>query len=527
MRRQRIFFGLILIVLFCVSYSMAAFCAEEFVPATAESFEVASVFYDNMVFQQNEEIRIWGTSSCEGKYVNAKFGASYGSGQVKGGNWEIVLAPRTYSSKGQVLEIFGGTGSEPVCFENIYIGDVWWVLGQSNVAFSAAASSDWNDFINSLTGEENIFIHEIKGNEHDRWRKLNQYSGASSGALACFTAKKISDALQNEIPLGFMNLGCSGSELSQFMPPKLTKDVPYAAKKNDIYKNSLVQYEKFPIKGLIWYQGEADEFVYSVYAQKLTAFVEWLRTTKNQKNHDFPVYAVELPPCFNDIQEAERQFAEVGAVRGETGLLSAEIKHFFVCSTSDLWKNRAFTNNIHPDNKMQIATRLCTMILAEEYGFGGKEIFFPPQLSSYTISDDKKRVSLIFSEEIWADTLTGFLVIGENWEILPDTAVEINGEKEIIINSSAAIKIVRYNTKTENVFGTDIFLAGKNGLPVPAFSVTFERPKLHITFTETVLNRLIRHKTEVFVLFGGMLFAFISILLRRRQKRKEDFYTEK
>ncbi len=527
MRRHKIFFGLLLIILFCVSCSIYAFGAEEFVPATAGSFEVASVFYDNMVFQQNEEIRIWGTSSCEGEYVNAKLGNSYGSGRVKNGSWEIILAPRTYSSQGQILEIFGGTGSEPVCFENIYIGDVWWVLGQSNVAFSASASSDWNDFINSLTGEENIFIHEIKGTGHDRWRKLNKYSGASSGALACFTAKKISDALQNEIPLGFMNLGCSGAELSQFMPPKLTKDVAYAAKKNDIYKNRLVLYEKFPIKGLIWYQGEADEPVHSVYAQKLAAFVEWLRTTKNQKNHDFPVYAVELPPCFNDIQEPGRQFAEVGAVRGETGVLSAEIKRFYVCSTSDLWKNRAYTNNIHPDNKMKIATRLYTMILAEEYGFGGKESFFPPQLSAYTISDDKKRVLLTFSEEIWADTLTGFLVIGENWELLPDTAVEICGKKEIIINSSAAIKIVRYNTKTENVFGTDIFLAGKNGLPVPAFSITFERPELHISFAAKVLNRLKRHKIEVFVLFGGMLFVFISMLLYRRRKRKADFYTEK
>lgn len=465
--------------LLLILLSVTGVCAEEFIYATAESFEVAPTFYDNMVFQQNEEIKIWGTSSCEGEYMNARLGDSFAFARIEDGKWEITFAPRVYSPEALALEIYGGPGSECISFENIHIGDVWWVVGQSNVEFASSTSSAWNEFLQSLTGEEKIFIYDINSSvteetNHDRWRKMNKYSSASSSALACFTSKKMCDALQNEIPLGIVIMGYSGAELSRFMPEELTKDVPFASMKNDIYEEIIIHHEKMPIKGMIWYQGEADEPVYSVYAKKLSSFIELLRNSKNQANRDFPVYAVELPPCFDDANDPCRQFMKFGSVRGETGVLCADIKNFHICPTSDLWKDRAFSNNLHPDNKMQVANRLHLMLLSKEYGYGESAPYFAPQLTEYSITDDEKCVTLKFSQEIMSENLSGFLVIGSEWADLKDSSIiELNGNT-ITVKNDAAIKMVRYNTETSNVFGEDIFMSGTNGLPVPAFSVTFE-----------------------------------------------------
>ena len=96
----------------------------------AEYFEVASVFSDHMVFQQNEPIRVWGTGSGEGSTVYATLGESYGQSDIVDGKWEIVFAPRAYTAEPLTLEIYSAPDSQHRVFEDILIGDVWLFIGQ-------------------------------------------------------------------------------------------------------------------------------------------------------------------------------------------------------------------------------------------------------------------------------------------------------------------------------------------------------------------------------------------------------------
>lgn len=478
----------------------------------ADSFEVASVFSDNMIFQQNEDIRVWGSSRCEGEYVYARFGDSYGKSIVKNGYWEISFAPRVFSSEAQVLEVYGGGSGEYVTFENIRVGDVWWVMGQSNIEFSSSASGFWRDFENSLTGNENVYLYEVSTTDsdnhcHDRWRKLSKFSAASASALACFLSKDLDTHFNGEVPLGMVIMGYGGEELASFMPPELTEGVPYSAKKNEIYSDVIHSMIKTPIKGIIWYQGEADASVYSVYAQKLSSYIHWLRKQKSQYNSDFSVYAIELPPCFDDSTDPARQYIDFGSVRGEIGSLCADVEKFYVCPTSDLWNNANYSNNLHPDNKKEIAERLCTMLLVNEYGYGGSERFCSPQLESYTLSADKRTAIFVFDKEIIAEKLSGFLVIGDNWTELTDASLKITAANTITVSSNNEIKIVRYNTKTDSVFGKDVFLKNRYDMPVAAFSVTFSQP--YVEEVEQPLNDDLPN----YLLYGFVLIVICAVAL--------------
>ena len=71
------FFYLILFMMFLLA---GAVSADE--PAGVSSFELAPCFGDNMIFQQNEPIRIWGTSSDEGATANGIWGDSMAGVQM-------------------------------------------------------------------------------------------------------------------------------------------------------------------------------------------------------------------------------------------------------------------------------------------------------------------------------------------------------------------------------------------------------------------------------------------------------------
>lgn len=500
-----ILFSLISVLLF---YKTAS-AAESFKDATASQFEVSPVFCDNMVLQQNEPIRIWGTSDCEGEIVNARLGTSMGSSAVKDGKWEVVLAERTYSSEPLVLEVYGGAGSSYTTFENVTIGDVWWIAGQSNVEYSLSASPNGNEFINLLSGNENIKLYQIgyksfSAPSQTRWRKMNKYSSYDFSALGCYFAKHLDDSFNSEVPIGVVSLGFSGCELASFMPPELTDYVSFEIEKNKIYNSAINPIINMPIKGLIWYQGESDARIYSDYGAKLKSFISFLREKKSQNNHDFPVYAIELPPCFSDANDSNRQFIDFGNVRGETGALTYQINKFHVCPTSDLWNNKSYSNSLHPQNKLEISNRLALMVLSKEYGFGSSDYYFGPSVDNVDFSQNTLKISFKnCGEGLKYDNFNGFTVIGENWDIIKDFKIALTGANEITISSDQNICIVRYNTETDNIFGEDVSLRNSFGIPVCSFSIDISPP---------LLPRYPRFNIAEALIFAIMILAFALIL---------------
>ncbi|MGM9551231.1 MAG: sialate O-acetylesterase [Clostridia bacterium] len=477
-------------------------------------FEVDAVFSDNMVFQQNEKIRIWGTSECEGETITAVFDGSYGQSVVEGGKWEIELSERSYITTPTVMEIYGA--GEYLALENVKVGDVWWVIGQSNVEFTVSADPEGESFLSSLTGNENITFCKMEMDSYDknnvRWKNISRYSASDFSALGTYFANELNSALQGEVPVGIVSFGFSGCELSRFLP----KGEEYGRRfDGPIYDNVIKNMLKMPIRGLLWYQGEADSNDYSRYSARFASFIDYLREEKDMCG-EMPVYVVELSPCFNDETDPDRQFIDFGIVRGEICSVATMVDDLYICPTSDLWSDRGYSNNLHPTNKLAIARRLSLMVLSGEYGYGYRELYFPPTLTKVEKVSDKE-ILLHFDYvqgTLNCPDITEIILIDDNWNLIEDASVTVEEDK-IRIESTTPVCIIRYNCNVENVFGEQVHLSD-DVLPATAFAIKIKEPE--ITSKKSGFGGI--GKCIVFICTGAAIL--IAILLLKKCLKKGD-----
>ena len=100
-------------------------------PAVSESLCVNNLFQSNMVIQRDKPVRVWGWAS-PGEKVTVSFGGQTKSAVAdQGRSWKVTLAAMAANSTPQIMKI---TGKKSILtFENILIGDVWILGGQSNM----------------------------------------------------------------------------------------------------------------------------------------------------------------------------------------------------------------------------------------------------------------------------------------------------------------------------------------------------------------------------------------------------------
>ncbi len=103
------------------------------VPAISDGLCVSNVFQSNMVLQRDKPMSIWGWAA-PGEEVTVAFGGNEQSSKAASDrSWRVTLPAMAASSKPQRMTIKGST--ETLSLDNILIGDVWVLGGQSNMEF--------------------------------------------------------------------------------------------------------------------------------------------------------------------------------------------------------------------------------------------------------------------------------------------------------------------------------------------------------------------------------------------------------
>lgn len=107
----------------------------------AEKFTVSNVFSSDMVVQRGEHIRVWGfaDASENGHKVSGEFMGMFAEARIENGAWTLTFGARlnACAEQGNSMRIY--TDKTAFVFENVLVGDVFMVIGQSNVAYSMAA----------------------------------------------------------------------------------------------------------------------------------------------------------------------------------------------------------------------------------------------------------------------------------------------------------------------------------------------------------------------------------------------------
>ncbi len=103
------------------------------VPAMRAGLCVSNLFQTNMVLQRDKPLHVWGWAAA-GEHVTVSFAGQQVSTVAAGDrSWRVSLKPMPANSAAQTMTIAGKAGT--LTLNNILIGDVWVLGGQSNMEF--------------------------------------------------------------------------------------------------------------------------------------------------------------------------------------------------------------------------------------------------------------------------------------------------------------------------------------------------------------------------------------------------------
>ncbi len=109
------------------------------VPAACANVTVPDVISNSMVLQHDQIVPIWGTAD-PGETVVVKFASQTQTAQAGAdGKWQVTLKSMSASITPSTMTI---SGNNTITLDDVLVGEVWIVSGQSNMQFTLAESAD-------------------------------------------------------------------------------------------------------------------------------------------------------------------------------------------------------------------------------------------------------------------------------------------------------------------------------------------------------------------------------------------------
>lgn len=103
------------------------------VPAIGDDLCVSNVFQSNMVLQRDKPISIWGWAAAGEKVIVTIGGNEQATTAAEDRAWKVTLPAMAASSDPHALSVTGANMT--LTLDNILVGDVWVLGGQSNMEF--------------------------------------------------------------------------------------------------------------------------------------------------------------------------------------------------------------------------------------------------------------------------------------------------------------------------------------------------------------------------------------------------------
>lgn len=239
-------------------------------------------------------------------------------------------------------------------------------------------------------------------------------------------------------------------------PPAPVSPIQSSSYPTVLFNAMVKPWTAFPIKGVIWYQGEANVGRPEQYGDLFPALItDWRR----QWRSDFPFYFVQL---VNFMESKEIQPDSEWAALREAQTKALKLDQVGMAVTIDI----GLADDIHPKNKQEVGRRLALVALAGSYG---KNVSgSAPVFRNYRIKGDKMELDFGQKQDgfqIKGTTLKGFTIAGPDRVFYPAEAMVQNG-KIIVFSPEVSIPLAARYGWADN---PDCNLYGENGLPVAPF----------------------------------------------------------
>ena len=447
------------------------------------------LFQNNMVLQRDMNDPIWGYVTPGTEVTVELDGATVGTAVAdQNGRWMARIG--SHAADGGLAHVLQvSDGRQNFQFTNAVFGDVYVASGQSNMQFpmkgwapgSTIGYSNEQAAADSFPLIRHAFISNISSTTaldnptlSISWTTCSAASLGSFSAVGYFFAKNVYEKIG--VPVGLLTAPWSGQPIERFLSPSGVEAVPELAGMRqyneeggvtnlyNIYNGMISPLMPYGIKGVIWYQGEANAGNGNIYRYKMQALTRGWRNDWGQGN--FPFYYVQLA-----------SYGTAGDYPGirEAQMLALSETNSGMAVAIDIGE----TGNIHPLNKYDVGRRLAQWALAKTYGMDA--VFSGPLYRSSIIEGAQIRVLFDYASDGLiigqkestnaviqvSDTLQNFQIAGVDKNFVNATAVIDRDTVLVSADSVPSPMYVRYCYSSAPSGSNHLYNAA--GLPASPF----------------------------------------------------------
>lgn len=366
--------------------------------------QMPELYTSNMVLQHGRPLTIHGKADAGEKVTVSIDRQKLESVTGMDGKWAVNVRPL---EAGGPYTLTVSTKKQKLVYKNVLAGEVWLCSGQSNMEFYLNWSSTAGQDV-PQAGNKNIRLYDMKARwrtdavewdasvldslnhlqyyKDTEWTVCSPETAGNFSAVAYYFGKKLQDSLQ--IPVGLICNAIGGSPTEAWVD-RSTLEYRFPAilrnwTQNDfiqdwvrgravlnvkksvdklqrhpyepcyLYESGIRPLEQFPVKGIIWYQGESNAHNREAHEKLFKLLVESWR--KNWGDAELPFYFVQLSsidrPSWTWFRDSQRR-------------LMTEIPHTGMAVSSD----RGDSLDVHPKFKKEVGDRLAAWALNKTYGY--------------------------------------------------------------------------------------------------------------------------------------------------------------
>lgn len=321
------------------------------------------------------------------------------------GCWQVTLRPQRAENN---LTLTISTDEKQLVYNNVAFGEVWLCSGQSNMEFmlheAATAKRDipkaknpsirffdmkarWRTNPVEWDAAALDSINHLKYFADTKWTVCSPETAKDFSAIAYYFGSMLQDSLQCAVGLICNAVGGSPTEAwvdradldaqfpqimrnwtnNDFVQPWVRERAALNMKKAAdmklqrhpydpcyLYESAIEPLQQFPIKGVLWYQGESNAQNFTTHERLFKLLVEGWR--RNWNDAELPFYYVQL----SSMDRLPWQW-----FRDSQRRLQSELPNVAMAVSSDMGDSL----NVHPTRKQPVGERLARIALHNLYDF--------------------------------------------------------------------------------------------------------------------------------------------------------------
>ena len=493
------------IIMMVAALLLAGSCAPVQNEAQESGLKMSRMYSDGMVLQRDIPLVIKGYAN-PGERVNVTLEGPFRTKSKKAkasseGVWTVKL-PALKAGTGLKLTV--EAEGKTLVYDNVAAGEVWVCSGQSNMYFKVWESAESGEA--EADEDLRLFNMEIPfhlsmvewSDEHvelarnmdfyrpTQWQACDGENVRGFSAVAYNFGKKLREQLG--VPVGLICNAIGGSPTEAWISredlaegyPEVLEDwfnnpmvnqwcvemgkINLGYPENNfanhpfapacLFETGVATMEQFPIKGVIWYQGESNDFDIPMHEKLFGLLVDSWR--RNWNNEELPFHFVQLAGLHDrynwpEFRDSQRKMADA-------------MPYCDMAVSSDV----ADSLDIHPRQKKPVGERLARLSLCYDYGFD--IVPCGPSIRRAVVEGDHVILEFDFAEGLKASdyqTLRCFEVAGEDGCFVTAAAV-IADDKVVLSSDVESPEYVRYAWQPY----TSANLVNGENLPASTFFIT-------------------------------------------------------